>query len=199
LNVLKDKVIRIVLLSGKPQKTAKAKQEPIAEMLNEVDAAMKRSKLFKMTQVADKKSVWEGKRSQDREVIETTLEQMMRKLQKSHSTSSFCSRDSHDRDFKPEKSTLNQSPSRERLYLQRQGEQLLHFQKYLSDEVKDVTDFKRFLGQLREVLQRKAAKEKRKRDVQVDKLSQERNKQAFISDNFFVPKDNRATLSKQSR
>ena len=42
LNVLKDKVIRIVLLQG----DKKVETEPLSDMLDEVDEAMKKSKLF---------------------------------------------------------------------------------------------------------------------------------------------------------
>ncbi len=46
LNCLKDKVIRIVLLSGDQQKSAYT-----TDLLKEVDDTMKKSKLFTMTQV----------------------------------------------------------------------------------------------------------------------------------------------------
>ena len=48
LNCLKDQVIRIVLLSGDEQKSAQT-----TDLLNEVDDAMKKSKLFTMTQIQD--------------------------------------------------------------------------------------------------------------------------------------------------
>ena len=52
LNVLKDKVIRIVLLQG----DKKVETEPLSDMLDEVDEAMKKSKLFTMTQLTPKKN-----------------------------------------------------------------------------------------------------------------------------------------------
>ena len=45
MSVLKDKVIRIVLLQGEK----KTEKEPLSDMLDEVDEAMKKSNLFTMT------------------------------------------------------------------------------------------------------------------------------------------------------
>ena len=51
-----------------------------------------------------------------------------------------------------------------------------------------MADFKSFLAQLRETIQRRQAKEGKKQLVQVDKMAEERNKNAYVSENFFVPK-----------
>ena len=128
-------------------------------MLDQVDLAMKKSKLFTMTQLSATEATKGGKvaednrRTKDRSVIEKTLETMMgtdrdnktKGLVKSQSTSSFKSNHSHDSTYKPEKSTINQSP-RAKIERSKEAEKLLHFQEYLSKEVKDVADFKRFLG-----------------------------------------------------
>jgi hypothetical protein len=76
----------------------------------------------------------------------------MKKLTKKHSSNTFKSNQSHDSAYRPEKSTVNLSPTKDRLNSQREGEKILHFSDYLSKEIKDVVDFKRFLGQLREAL-----------------------------------------------
>ena len=51
-----------------------------------------------------------------------------------------------------------------------------------------MADFKSFLAQLRETIQRRQAKEGKRQLVQVDKMAEERNKNAYVSENFFVPK-----------
>ena len=52
MNVLKDRVLRIVLLSGgDKEKEVASPAEPLSNMLDQVDAAMKKSKLFTMTQL----------------------------------------------------------------------------------------------------------------------------------------------------
>jgi len=86
----------------------------------------------------------------------------MKKLTKNHSTSTFKSNHSHDSAYRPEKSTMNRSLSKDRLNSQREGEKMLHFSDYLSKEIRDVADLKRFLGQLREALQKKSTREKKK-------------------------------------
>jgi len=48
---------------------------------------------------------------------------------------------------------------------------------------------------LREIIQKKQAKEERK-TVYVDKLAEERNKNAYVSENFFVPKDRQQSRGK---
>jgi len=52
--MLKDKVIRIVILTGAEKKPkSPARHEPVSKLLDEVDEAMKKSNLFSMTQLGN--------------------------------------------------------------------------------------------------------------------------------------------------
>ena len=87
LNLLKDKVVRIILLTGRQQKAGTTEEEPITNLLDEVDIAMRKSKLFSMTQLTgqeDQKQ--EDKRSLDRKVIDKTIESIgIGQMKHSHS------------------------------------------------------------------------------------------------------------------
>lgn len=199
LNALKDKVIRIVLLTGKDKQRTKSPvaksplkqpQYPLTQqMLDEVDAAIKKSKLFSMTQLAEHQAgFWEERRSRDRDVIDSTIKEVtgtQNSLRVSMSTSSFQSRLSKDSDYQPEKSQLSRNAERSK-----EAQKLLGFQRYLAREINDVAAFKRFLGQLRESLKNQSKEQRRLHVSQHDRLSHERQAKDYVSDNFYVPRPN---------
>lgn len=147
-------------------------------MLNEVDQAIKKSKLFSMTQLSAAEmrnnAKFDDRKSRDKAVIERTLETMMGSaresvnvadragLRKSISTSSFKSTQSQNnnennsakRPDKAASSLINKQSPRAKLDRTREAEKLLQFQEYLAHEIRDVADFKRFLGQLRETIKK---------------------------------------------
>ena len=78
----------------------------------------------------------------------------------------------------------------------------MQFQEYLSNEVKDVADFKIFLAQLRETIQKRQARENNKKlvqQLQVDKMAEERNKNAYVSENFFIPNNSNKPRHQQQQ
>lgn len=92
------------------------KEPPASALLEEVDAAMKKSKLFTMTQLSSKEESrkLEDLRQKDLEMIESTMRSIDKAnqdvaigLSKTHSTSSFKSADSKDETYSPEKSSFN--------------------------------------------------------------------------------------------
>ena len=187
LQCLKDKVVRIVLLSGDDQR-----RDQTAELLHEVDTTVKTSRLFKMTQLQGSQPGENG--LNDRSVIESTLRTVSLRPAHQESTSSFKTNRSHDSAYSAERSVLQRTESQSRF---QNGTKLLDFQEYLINEIRDVSDFRRFLGHLKKAILKKVKQRcKPKQQAPADKQDQERKKNSFVSDNFFVPKDKRALRTK---